>query len=197
MAILRGVERVQGRLKGRRSRSPWAREERIKMVEIPETEGVIHALARRIARPGFHDAAGEPHIIKDPVAPDPALDEASKGELLLLRRLQLTRLPDGLFEHLLSIDPERDEFRIDAGDEVVPLPIADIEAGIEITSTPRQIKGERAAPGVGVELPMRAGRFRIAGDEDIEAILARQFRAAFDRERQRVVIGAAIDDDST
>ena len=197
MAILRGVERLQGRLKGRRSRSPWAREKRIEMVEIPKAKGVVHALSRRIARPGFHDAAGEPHIIKDPVAPDPALDEATKGELLLLRRLQLTRLADGLFEHLLSIDPESDEFRIDARDEVMPLPIADIEAGIEITSTPGQIKGERAAPGVGVELPMRAGRFRIAGDEDIEAILARQFRAAFDRKRQRVEISVAIDDHST
>ena len=90
-----------------------------------------------------------------PVTADAAIDEAAESNASSFG-CAVYRL-HRLFEDLFAINPNHDALFVDAGEEVVPLAVADIHLRIKVAAASGHEERQRAAFRMGVELPMRGG----------------------------------------
>ena len=172
-----GRERRDGRRLGRDLGIP-------ELIERPQAQGDVHALARpldpsrRLIRP-----ARDADVVDDAVAADGALDQPTEADLSLLRRTLLADRRRLALQDPLAVEPYLHGAVAQADEDVVPLAVADVHAGVEIAATSRRIDAQRPPLGMRIDLPVRARGLLAAGDQDIVAGLAVQLRPDFDRQR--------------
>ena len=154
------------------------------VVERPQSQSDIHALTRSLdPSSGFVRPTGDADVIDESVATDGALDETSESDFALLRRTNLTSRRRLSLQDPLAIQPDLYGLVAEAHKDVVPLAVADIDTGIEVSPSTRQIDAQGASLGMSIDLPMRARGLLAAGDEDVKCGLTIQLRADFDGQR--------------
>src|SRR5262249_37283301 len=138
---------------------------------------------------------GQPHLIDQAVAADALLAvhgraHGQEAGFALADRLLLDRL----LGHALAIDKQTDRLAVVAHRQVVPVAVTAIDTGTNLGRLDaRQVGTEFTGLGVGVNLPVGGGRFRIAGDQDVEPLLAEEPGPALDGERRLAEARAALD----
>ena len=151
------VQRREVRCEGRRHRSLHHLHPSIDLIKVPKPQRVVHAQARQISPTRFHHAPRNPRVIDETIATELPLDELTESQPDCARSLSI-RNPggtNGFLANHLPINPKPNELRIHTDDEVMPLAVTDIDARIIVATEPRHVERQRAALGMGVELPVR------------------------------------------
>ena len=189
---LLGMQRRLGRAELRRDRCG-----RERLLKRPQTQSRLPARARTRGtnRGGF--AAGDPHIVNDAVATDRPIDEPTERQLLRLRGGTLRLGRQRAVQHELAVDPDAHSVDPDRRGVVVPLAIDHRTPRRKLATPPGDVQAEGAGAGVGLELPVPELGFMIAGDEHVVAGLTVEARPAFGRDRPRMELGLARQQQAT
>ena len=182
--VVFGPQRPERRLEFRDGRSLGHDLGGAQLIERPKAERDVHALARPLdPSGGFVRSARNPHIIDDPVAADRPLDQSAEAELALLRRAALAGRGGLPLQDIFAIQPDLHGLVAEADEDVMPLAVADIDAGIEISTSTGKVDAQGAPLEVRIDLPMGARGFLAACDQDVVAGLSVQLGPELDRER--------------
>src|SRR4029079_373639 len=95
-------------------------------------------------------------------------------------------------QDLLAVDEDPQPLGLQREADVVPLAVADVGLRLELAAASRQIDAADAAAGVGVQLPVRAGTFLLAGDQDVESLFAVEPGPAFGGQRWIGLLGLRL-----
>ena len=167
----------------------------LQVIEAPQPERLRVRLQRLLRHTvDFPHALREAHVIHQTIAAHAAFHEPPEGQPTRLRRAG-ERLGRRVVDEL-AVHEEPHALRLDDGGERVPLAIADVGGGFELTSPARDVEAEHAAVRVAVEFPVLCRRLHVAGNEDVETTFRVELRAEFDRQRQLAVSGLALDEHS-
>ena len=181
MRILVRTQRRKDRIEGGDWRGRRTRHGRTECVETPKSDGIVHRQTRSFRLPRLHDPARDPDVIHQSVAPDTALDQPTKSQLIRNRRF-LVGLR-GSLEHDLAVHPQGDGLVVQTCEDVVPLAVRDIDLRGEIAAASRQVDAEITATVMGVDFPMPGRTLRPAGGDDVVSFLRIQTDPRFDGAR--------------
>ena len=156
----------------------------VQLIKNPETKRNIHALARALhLRQRLVGTARDPNIVNNTVASNRALNETSKSYFSLLSRTLLADRGRLSFQDPLAVQPDLHGLIAEADKDIVPLAVADIDSGIEVSPSTGQIDAKASSLSMGIDFPMRTRGLLAASDQDVERGLTIKFRAYFDSQR--------------